>query len=350
MSTAHPAPSATSRTTPAFTLIELLVVIAIIALLIGILLPALGKARGAARSAICLNNLRQMGVAGANYAAGNRDYIPGLSWDNDRPLPTQYDDLQIPVSTSPFASPIQQRATTSLQVIDVARRITGDERIFHSRPVGLYGHLYYTSLAMASELGMLDSGYPSEVLLCPEHRGVPDFIESYKAGELETYDGAFQIFRSTYETVPASHTPDRALPTSDTVPLYQGNRSTAFLPAGSGTRFDPRYLQNRRYTEVVFAGAKVHMHADADRHTSPREPAFFALEESRVNMLFFDASAGRNRTGDANLGWDPQDPDSEDFETLKVGSEEYPGYYRWTRGGLRGIDFGGDELDTGQRD
>ena len=47
----------------AFTLIELLVVISIIALLIAILLPALGAARASARSAACLSNVRQLGIA-----------------------------------------------------------------------------------------------------------------------------------------------------------------------------------------------------------------------------------------------------------------------------------------------
>ncbi len=50
-----------------FTLIELLVVIAIIALLIALLLPAVQAAREAARRAQCLNNLKQIGLAMANY-------------------------------------------------------------------------------------------------------------------------------------------------------------------------------------------------------------------------------------------------------------------------------------------
>ncbi|MCC5829696.1 MAG: prepilin-type N-terminal cleavage/methylation domain-containing protein [Phycisphaeraceae bacterium] len=62
---------------PAFTLVELLVVIAIIALLIGILLPALGLAREAARTAACLSNVRQTGVAVNTYATENRDWLAG---------------------------------------------------------------------------------------------------------------------------------------------------------------------------------------------------------------------------------------------------------------------------------
>ncbi len=60
----------------AFTLVELLVVVTSLAVLAAMLLPALAKAQEKARSAQCVDNLRQWGLAYRLYADDNDDFLP----------------------------------------------------------------------------------------------------------------------------------------------------------------------------------------------------------------------------------------------------------------------------------
>lgn len=68
----------------AFTLTELIVVIAILAIMVALLLPAIQAARESSRAAACRNNLKQIGLAVANYESAFKSLPIGAEGRYDR--------------------------------------------------------------------------------------------------------------------------------------------------------------------------------------------------------------------------------------------------------------------------
>ena len=83
-------------------------------------------------------------------------------------------------------------------------------------------------------------------------------------------------------------------------------------------------------------------------------------------LTFFDASVRIKSVGESNPGWDPGNPTSKKPLTINYTpdvsrpettwqppprtppTDKFVGRFSWTRGGIRGVDFGGSEINTGQ--
>jgi prepilin-type N-terminal cleavage/methylation domain-containing protein len=328
-----------------FTLIELLVVIAIVALLLVVLLPALAGGRKAARRTICMSNLRQLSTSSASYAIDFKGLTATYSWTPGN-TPTTFPDLVQPPGS--FAS-----AAYSAQATDIIRRRAPASPnfsfVFLWNPSIDYSHLVL--------LDYMSVQIPVPIAACPEDRSLrlwQSDIAAFNASEFGVLQPAFsgfggdvmraKAFSSSYETPPATY--DRS---------NIGNRVTQSMVShyaygiNSLTRFGAVRLD-----QVTFPSVKVHMHDTHQRHTG-RKQLFFAHPNATQPVLNFDSSVVELKTADSGAGWQPNTPNAgpttivyapfsyEPRTSNGAVTESFVGRYRWTRGGLKGIDFGGGE-------
>ena len=77
-----------------FSLVELLMVVAILVLLVSLALPALQASRESARTSVCLNNMKQIGIAHAGYVGKYRSGMSAYDWRRNL-LPELEDNRRI---------------------------------------------------------------------------------------------------------------------------------------------------------------------------------------------------------------------------------------------------------------
>ncbi|MEZ6172512.1 MAG: prepilin-type N-terminal cleavage/methylation domain-containing protein [Phycisphaerales bacterium] len=348
---------APSRPKRGFTLIELLVVVAIIALLIGILLPALGEARRQAKLALSMSNIKQMGVATANYASDFNGLTASFSWQPGKPMPTQYPDLVMVPSTQPMQA-------AANQAVDILRRRTGRENPSSNGfvvmtqwiPFVLYSHLVVNDY--------LQQKLPERMVVDPA-----DYARlSWQDDPINKFDTGFWQpvqpppsqnnrrwpYSSSYQYVPAAY--DR----SNVGARIEQGQFTEVYVYGENTR-----LGQRSRASVSFPSRKVEWMMEAQLHFGKRD-RYFADPQARVLNGFFDGSVRIVATTDANPGGAPNSPQLLAVHVPLSTANYYPSswepknprgdhgiypfqalYYRWTRSGLKGIDLNGGENDNG---
>jgi type II secretory pathway pseudopilin PulG len=331
-----------------------LVVIAIIALLISLLLPALGEARRTARLAICHSNLKQMGVATQSYSADYQDRLFAFTWKAGQRNGVDPTDPAAAGLTNPTDDLDAARCNAIYFIRKNGDRDNGFlSTLAHAAWIP---HVLYTHVVLQYYLA---SRLPEKMVVCPEDRNRLTW-QDYKGFESGLFEPLQPLhtdqlnwrwpYSSSYQPPPCTY--DRGNPGFRVTQVGSGGSNYYIIPGN-------HKLGGRKLADVASPSNKVHLMDEFDRHFN-KIRIYYILNNARNTLLTFDGAVSIRYTRDCNKGCDPNQPTQMNTVTTitynpagpwdpdprTIGGDSGPARYRFTRGGLRGIDFGGGEVST----
>lgn len=288
--------------------------------------------------------MRSLSTSASSYAVDFRDLIHMFSWGLGR-TPSQFPDL------SYITSPVIADAHNA-QAVDIIRRRSPVDPNFQ-RPFGWAPSIDYTHLVL---LDYLSTPFPVPIVACPEDRPLQLWQK-----DIPTFNqGGFGVQQPD---VSFSSSPFRAKPYSSSYEMppcvYDKSEVGSRIEQSDLSHYayfirqQTRFGQSR-FDNVAFPSGKVQLYDTHQRHA--KKQLYYTNPAATQPLLFFDGSVVDRKTSDANLGWQPNAPAAgptlvryipyryEPPTSNGQPVETFPGRYRWTRGGLKGVDFGGGEV------
>jgi len=342
-----------------FNSIEIVILLVILTMMGTVFVPIISSTRSRMRAITSEANLAFIAQASAAYALDNNDRIYSFTWREGETHINLGNGNLVTMSDDPYAAARQAQNI----LYRATGRLTGKGKILV--PMSRNTYRRYTHLVLADYLGGIVSdpvwADPADADLLrwqfeqptnleeyrnsgvPYANGIPDQV-GYDADANWARNEIRQLwpFASSYQAVPHAWQPDygpQYSPVEDTPHLFIGS---------SGIEHG-----ERRHHQVRFPALKVHLFEEFDREQIGTP--YFAYDHAAPAKLMFDGSVNNLQSGFARSSVSPRDYNEGEkvvwhqkyipLDTFPIplsglGEQtELNMRYRWTLGGLSGIDY-----------